>query len=229
MRHLEVIAAMEDEIAGLCSTCTRDPVRDGFTIRKSGVGKVNAALAVADAARWDPLGIIVVGTAGALAPDLRRGDVVVVNSAMQHDVDASALDAQRFPRGMIPFEPTSTWYANAPLVAAAEQVLRDLDARHTIGGICSGERFLADATEKRFLHEHFHGACIDMETGAIAQACAKFQIPWVGIRIMSDGADHDAGAQFTTSLPVASASIARIIPRLVIAAIAALAHVPGSP
>ena len=64
MGHINVIGAMEEELAGLRAVSSKNPLRDGFAIRHSGVGKVNAALAVARAHQWDARCIIAVGTAG---------------------------------------------------------------------------------------------------------------------------------------------------------------------
>ncbi|MBI4434986.1 5'-methylthioadenosine/adenosylhomocysteine nucleosidase, partial [Candidatus Uhrbacteria bacterium] len=86
MGHIEVIGAMEEEIAGLRTVHAESPWRDRVIIRRTGVGKVNAALAVADAKQRGAQCIVVVGTAGAIAPKLRIGDVIIVHRAVQHDV-----------------------------------------------------------------------------------------------------------------------------------------------
>lgn len=212
MSVINVIGAMEEELAGLRVACSGDPYRDGFVIRHSGVGKVNAALAVARAKQWDARCVISVGTAGALAPKLRIGDVIIVDRAMQHDIDASPVG---FPRGTIPFEEQSTWHADETLVRSTAQAIHACGYSVVTGAICSGERFVADDAEKLWLRKQFGGTCIDMETGAIAQACAKLGIPWVGVRIISDGADRDAAVDFQASLALASDRIAQIIPRIV--------------
>lgn len=208
MKNIEIIGAMEEELAGLRVVHAESPWRDRVIIRRTGVGKVNAALAVADAKQRGVHCIISVGTAGALAPELRIGDVIIVHRAVQHDVDASPVG---FPRGTIPFESVSDWPADETLVRLAAHVARACGYPTVIGNICSGERFIADAAEKLWLRKHFGGACTDMETGAIAHACAKLGIPWVGIRIISDRADCDASTDFEASLALASDRIARII------------------
>lgn len=210
--HVTVIGAMEAELEGLRDLPVGDPARDGCVVYHAGVGKVNAALAVAGAAQRGTRCVIVVGTAGALVPALRIGDVVVIDHAVQHDVDASPVG---FPRGTIPFEQESAWDADEPLVRIAKRAADDLGFPAVVGSICSGERFIADDAERAWLRDHFHGACIDMETGAIAQACAKLSIPWVGIRIISDGANREAAADFAASLALASDHIACIIPKII--------------
>ncbi|MBI2483137.1 5'-methylthioadenosine/S-adenosylhomocysteine nucleosidase [Candidatus Uhrbacteria bacterium] len=212
-----VIGAMSDELADLHVRCTRKPQQDGFLIVHAGVGKVNAALAVAEARTWNPRCIISIGTAGALAPELDIGDVVVVRHAIQHDVDASPLG---FPRGTIPLESVHSWDAHPALVATAERTIRALGFRVITGGVASGERFVTHDAERTWIHTQFGSACIDMETGAIAHACAKLQVPWIGIRIISDRADHRAPASFATALTSAANAIARIVPPF----IAALDH-----
>lgn len=212
MGTINIIGAMEEELSGLRAAMCGDPHRDGFVVRHSGVGKVNAVLAVTRAHQWDARCIISVGTAGALAPKLGIGDVIIVDRAVQHDIDASPVG---FPRGTIPFEQQSVWSADETLVRSAAHAISACGYSVIIGAICSGERFVADGTEKLWLRKQFGGTCIDMETGAIAQACAKLGIPWFGIRIISDGADRGAAVDFQSSLALASDRIAQIIPKLV--------------
>jgi len=214
MERIDVLGAMDEELAGLRLSALRATAlaaqswSDMIAVERTGVGKVNATLAVARVHGRGTRGIISVGTAGALTPGLTIGDVVIVDRAVQHDVDASPVG---FPRGTIPFEPTSEWRADTELVRLAAHAAHACGYPTAVGSICSGERFIADDAEKLWLRKHFGGACTDMETGAIAQACAKLDIPWVGIRVISDGADHEAAVDFAASLALASDRIAHIV------------------
>ena len=55
---------------------------------RSGIGKVNAAIATQILVdRFAARAVILSGLAGSLVPTLRRGDAVVSNFVVQHDVD----------------------------------------------------------------------------------------------------------------------------------------------
>ena len=61
-------------------------------LAKSGVGKVNAALNtqyIID--RFEPDCIINTGVAGGIGANLRVGDIVIGETLVQHDFDATAL------------------------------------------------------------------------------------------------------------------------------------------
>ena len=63
---------------------------------KSGVGKVNAAVTtqlLID--RYNVSAILFTGVAGALAPHLQIGDIVISSSCQQHDMDVTALGFER--------------------------------------------------------------------------------------------------------------------------------------
>ena len=87
-------------------------------------GKVASASTVTTLIEFFEVDLVVfTGVAGALAPDLDIGDIVIAESLMQHDMDASALP------GIKPFEipllgvenfpikkGLSTWQRNRPVV-----------------------------------------------------------------------------------------------------------------
>lgn len=164
-------------------------------ICKSGVGKVNAAIytqVMID--RFEVNKIIFTGVAGALDPELNIGDIVISSGAQQHDMDVTALG---FPPGVIPYEETSEWPADAELVQLAKEAgEKAAPGRVKIGKVLSGDQFVADREKVRQLRETFGGACTEMEGAAVAQACALNGIPYVVIRSMSDKADGSASVNF---------------------------------
>ena len=55
------------------------------------------------------------------------------------------------------------------------------------GLICSGDQFITDREGLEKIKRHFpEGLAVDMESGAIAQVCHIYQIPFLSCRMISD-------------------------------------------
>ena len=173
-------------------------------VARCGVGKVNAALAVAALARVGVTRALFTGVAGGVAPGLSVGDLVVATDLVQHDVDVTSLG---YPRGQLIGEPFA-WVAEAALSAtvmeAARAALAGSGSAVHRGRIVSGDQFVADPQRAGVLHADFGAWCAEMEGAAFAQACAAYDLPFAVVRAISDTADGNAPADFTTFLTRAS-------------------------
>ena len=177
-------------------------VRRHVAVARCGVGKVNAALAVAALARAGVTEAVFTGVAGGLAPGLGIGDLVVATDLVQHDVDLTALG---HPRGELLGE---------PLAWTCDPGLRDrlLDAAVAAAGprrvhqgrIASGDQFIADPSRARAIRADFGALCAEMEGAAFAQACTAYGVAFAVVRAISDTADGDAVADFPAFLTRAS-------------------------
>lgn len=177
---------------------------------KSGVGKVNAAVAaqvMIDA--YGAEAVLFTGVAGAVAPELNVGDIVVSTECLQHDMDVTALG---FPRGTIPYEETSLFKADEGLQQVAMKAGMTLfPDRVKAGRVLSGDQFIASREVVAQLHEELGGACTEMEGAAVAQVCSMNGVPFVIIRSMSDKADGSAHVNFAEFTELASRNSYRII------------------
>lgn len=207
-RPLAVVGAMPEEVASLLPslTDTRTERRGPFELHAGrsaghavllavcGVGKVNAAALVQQLMAEGARGLIFTGVAGAVDPALRVGDVVVSRDAVQHDVDVTGLG---YAPGQVPGEPT-VWRADDTLAELAVAAAREAVPSATVvqGRIASGDLFVADADRTAALFTAFGAACAEMEGAAAAQVCAKWGVPWVVVRSISDTADGSAAVDF---------------------------------
>ncbi|RXI98569.1 5'-methylthioadenosine/adenosylhomocysteine nucleosidase [Anaerobacillus alkaliphilus] len=171
---------------------------------KSGVGKVNAAITtqlLVDIFAVNK--IIFTGVAGAVDPELNIGDIVISTSAVQHDLDASALG---FKKGEVPmFAYSSDFPADEQLIKLAEQAAKNLDDVKTVKGrILSGDQFIADHKKVEELGHLFEGKCVEMEGASVAHVAMLNDIPFVIIRSMSDKANGEADVNFTEFTKLAS-------------------------
>ncbi|EIT85484.1 5'-methylthioadenosine/S-adenosylhomocysteine nucleosidase [Fictibacillus macauensis ZFHKF-1] len=184
---------------------------------KSGVGKVNAAIAaqlLVD--RFQVTHIIFTGVAGAVDPSLDIGDIVISTSAIQHDMDASKLSAQ-YPQGTIPmFDHPSDFIANEHLIQLADDAAQSLgDVAVVRGRILSGDQFIADGELVATYHEQFQGSCIEMEGAAVAQVCYLNEIPFVIVRSISDKANSEATVNFTEFTKLAAQRSSHIVEEMI--------------
>jgi adenosylhomocysteine nucleosidase len=163
--------------------------------------------------RFGATGMVFTGVAGGLAPGVKVGDIVIADSFVQHDMDASPL----FPRHELPLYGRSRLATDAPLRealhAAALQLAADpgavlgeaacrqfgLSAPVVHQGlVASGDRFVASGAESAALRAALPDAlAVEMEGAAIAQVCFDYGVPFGAVRTISDRADDLAHVDFS--------------------------------
>jgi adenosylhomocysteine nucleosidase len=178
----------------------------------SRVGKVAAATtATALIERFHVDRIVFTGVAGGIAPGVQRGDVVVADSFLQHDLDASPI----FPRYEVPLYGTDRFATDAALTEElAAAVRRALHGTHLHRGlVVSGDRFVSSAAESQALQKALPQAlAVEMEGAAFAQVCHDYGVPFAAVRTVSDRADDEAHGDFLSFIDqVASRHSAAIV------------------
>jgi adenosylhomocysteine nucleosidase len=222
-----IVAALHQEISELLTLLSdaqrvRIGNRDFWTgafegqpvvVVLSRVGKVAAATTGAVLiTHFGVRAVVFAGVAGALAPGVAVGDVVVSSELLQHDVDASPL----FPRWEIPLMGVARFTADAALADALRQSARAaLADPHALLGpavmqafgiaapqvhsglIVSGDRFVCTSAESAVLRDALPDAlAVEMEGAAVAQVCHEWGVPFAAIRTISDRADDTASVDF---------------------------------
>ncbi len=180
----------------------------------SRIGKV--ASSVTAAVMIEHFGIdnlIVAGVAGAVAPHLRLGDVVVATEAMQHDMDARPLfpqfEAPLLEKGFFPCDEflidkavgccndflTTDFYN----YIAPEDINTFSLHKPTVysGQICCGDQFIRSAEQLDKIRTDLPEVlCVEMEGGAVGQICYEYNVPYIIVRTISDSADDHAPIDF---------------------------------
>ncbi|WP_367377030.1 5'-methylthioadenosine/adenosylhomocysteine nucleosidase [Levilactobacillus cerevisiae] len=161
---------------------------------RSGIGKVEAGLTTALLITQFDVDIVInSGSAGALAPDLNIGDVVVSTETAYHDADARAFGYEygQLPQQPARFEASKEW--GEKIVAAAANT----GLKTKLGLIVSGDQFLNSPATIKDIMGHFPDALSgEMEGAAVGQVAHQFEVPYVVVRAMSDNADNDSGVNF---------------------------------
>ncbi len=196
MPKIIILAAMGSETEPL----TR--VLPEITILGTGVGKVAAASNTTKAIlEHRPDGIIFVGVAGGLAPDLAQLSVLIAQDALQWDVDLTpinggVLGTLNDGRGAIALDPKGT--------ALALEAARELGYHSRLGRVVSGDTFLASDEKSAWIHQTFAADAVEMEGAAALQVANDYSIPMVLLRVISDSANDQAALTYTDFLPKAA-------------------------
>ncbi len=183
-------------------------------IVKCGVGKVNAALCTQILIDTFNCGkIIFGGVAGGLLPGLKQGDVVVSSHAIQFDVNLTAFGRRHGELA----DQSRLIEADPALVNIVADTFDDMAATmpspptFLVGTIVSGDSFVSDPETIKWLQREFGAACTEMEGGAVGYTCKSNEVPFVIIRIISDGAGEKATGEFDSFLSKSSEIICNLI------------------
>ncbi len=191
--RIGIIVAMDKELRQLLSLLpdrseTADGGRTFYTgtlpegkelvIMQCGIGKVNAAIGTVELIhRYSPDFIVSTGVAGGATTLVPRLEVVASTEVAYHDVycftDCAYGQIQGLP---------ARFPSDARLVEAASGI----DKVHA-GLIASGDWFVDTKEKAGYIVDRFPDAlAIDMESGAIAQTCYLYKVPFISFRIISD-------------------------------------------
>lgn len=141
----------------------------------TGVGPVESAIVVSAAlARLEakaslPDLVVSLGSAGSRV--LEQAEVYQVASVSYRDMDASALG---FPKGQTPF-------LDIPVT---------IELPHRIDGIPTASLSTGANIVSGAAYDGIEAEMVDMETFAVLRACQRFNVPLIGLRGISDGAEE---------------------------------------
>lgn len=220
---LGIIGAMDEEIALLLENMTEAEEREvanclfvtgkiqgkQVVLLKSGIGKVNAAMATTIMhEQFSPTHVINTGSAGGFSQNLEVGDVVISTQVVHHDVDVTAFD---YAYGQVPGLP-AMYAADTELIATAITAIKGLDIQYEEGIIATGDSFMDDADRVAFVNEKFPTMiAAEMEAAAIAQVCYQYNKPFVIVRALSDIAGKQSSVAFDQFLDKAAKNAAQLI------------------
>ena len=178
-----------------------------------GPGKINAALcAQSMILRYQPEWVLNLGVAGAGDLTVSIGDMVIATAAVQHDVDTSPIGD---PVGMVSkinlIEIPCDDALRARLVAAASTLP---DVKVYEGIIATGDQFINSGDVRARIHGRYHAMAVEMEGGAVAQACYMHGVPCGVLRSISDQADGQSEMDYPTFAALAAKHSQQVVERL---------------
>ena len=175
-------------------------LRQRFTPLITGVGPVEAAVELAAALgrlkHEDMLPDLVVSLGSAGSAKLPQTEVYQASSVSYRDMDASPLG---FEKGITPF---------LDLPAVVELTIQ-------VPGIASASLSTGANIVSGAAYEAIDADMVDMESFAVLRACMAFNIPMIGLRGISDGAEELAHVDdWTQYLHIVDEKLAEAVDRI---------------
>lgn len=200
----------EEKVTAGCSLVSGELRGKDVVVLKSGIGKVNAAMAATILhEQFQPDIVINTGSAGGFSEYLKVGDIIISTKVVYHDVDVTAFD---YSYGQIPGMPPM-FEADAELAELAymeANKLKDLKAEKGI--IATGDSFMQEEERIKKVKEKFPNMlAAEMEAAAVAQVCFQYGTPFVITRALSDIAGQDSSVSFEAFLEKAANNAANLI------------------
>ena len=150
-------------------------------LMQCGIGKVNATAGTVELIRnFQPDCVISTGVAGGIDAKLKVMDVVASQDIVYHDVWCGEGNEYGQIQGL-----PAVFEGNGTLLKTALSL--NTSTKIHGGLICTGDKFITDRSELDVIKKNFpEGLAVDMESGAIAQTCYLYNVPFISFRIISD-------------------------------------------
>lgn len=222
-----IIGAMEEEIRHLKSVIKNQETMTHYNFEfttgeigqhevvlvLSGIGKVNATISALLLKEKFAVEVLInTGSAGAIDPALKVGNIVIAHSLVHHDVDVTGFGYEPGQMAGMP----NVYYPNTELMRIAQEVCRGIDMEPIIGQIASGDQFINSSEKISAISKTFPTVrAAEMESAAIAQTAHVLGLPFVIIRAISDSADDEASVSFDQFILFAGKVSATIVTKLV--------------
>ena len=173
----------------------------------SGWGKVSAARATTNISRIQFKGkkidfLFFTGVAGSAKDQFNQWDIVIADSVIQYDMNASPL----FEKYIIPGLNKSEIKPDEFLTNLVVQSLSHAKNRGLLnsfgsinkGLIGTGDLFISDNnTLSRIIKDFPKLTAVEMEGGSFAQVAHQENLKWILVRIISDNANNSADQDFS--------------------------------
>ena len=211
-----------EEIQNIMKSCDEKRIKEtsfitgklegqNCVIVQSGIGKVNSArITQMMIDNFDIEYIMNLGSAGALNPMLKIGDIVIGDELVQHDFDITAFGhAKGYITGV-----GDRVYSDKYLIEKFENAIENLEDRNyeiKTGTIASGDVFCTEIEMKNQIYANFKADCVEMEGAAIAQVSYLNNVPFIVIRSISDTPNGNNAITFDQFVELASKRCARIL------------------
>lgn len=172
------------------------------TLARGGHGKTQFGIQtqyLLDHAQFDL--VICAGAAGALAPEVRVGDVIVATTTVEHDYNLKFVK-----------RPNPQFAGNANSIKQLKALpLVEADFKVHFGIMAGGDEDVIEILRGKELRELHNAMAVAWEGVGGARACAFSEVPYLELRGATDTANHEAPVVFDTNLKIVMKNIAYLL------------------
>ncbi len=172
------------------------------TLVRGGHGKTQFGIQtqhLLDHAKFDL--VICAGAAGALAPEVRIGDVIVATSTLEHDYNIKFV-----------VRPKPQFAGDAKSIAQIKALdLSNADFKVHFGIMAGGDEDVIEVARGAELYKAHNALAVAWEGIGGARAAAFSEVPYLEIRGATDTANHEAPVVFDTNLKIVIKNIALLL------------------
>jgi len=180
-----------------------------------GIGKVNAAtVATTLLHKFECTSLINIGVAGGVGAGIKIGDIVLSSRCVQFDVVVDNTNGGAL--GIVDKFESAYIECDQALVSKIEKTIQGMNIACRIGVVATSDKFIADSKVLKDLTAKFAPQAVEMESGAIAQVCALYKVPFCTIRTISDTADEHAEGDFASNMRQTAKISCEILKRFVV-------------
>jgi adenosylhomocysteine nucleosidase len=172
------------------------------TLARGGHGKTQFGIQtqhLLDHAKFDL--VICAGAAGALAPEVRVGDVIIATSTLEHDYNLK-----------FSVRPKPSFAGHAQSIEQIRALdFSEADFKVHFGIMAGGDEDVIEVVRGAELYKAHNALAVAWEGVGGARACAFSEIPYLEIRGATDTANHEAPVVFDINLKIVMNNIASLL------------------
>lgn len=172
------------------------------TLARGGHGKTQFGIQtqhILDHAKFDL--VICAGAAGALAPEVRIGDLIIATDTLEHDYNLK-----------FSIRPKPRFAGDRQSIEQIRALnLSDADFKVHFGIMAGGDEDVIDVTRGAELYKTHNALAVAWEGVGGARASAFSEIPYLEIRGATDTANHEAPVVFDINLKIVMKNIAFLL------------------
>jgi len=145
--------------------------------------------------------VICAGAAGALAPEVKIGDLIVARTTIEHDFN-----------NKFSVKPKPQFHGDTNSLKQLKALkLPDADFNVHFGIMAGGDEDVIDVARGAELHKTHNALAVAWEGVGGARACAFSAIPYLELRGATDTANHEAPVVFDINLKIVMKNIAHLL------------------
>jgi len=173
-----------------------------LTLARGGHGKTQFGIQtqyLLDHAQFDL--VVCAGAAGALAPKVKVGDLIVATKTVEHDYNNKFV-----PR------PKPRFAGDADSIKQLKALnMHDADFKVYFGIMAGGDEDVIDLKRGKELRKRYKALGVAWEGIGGARACAFSEVPYLELRGATDTANHEAPVVFYINLKIVMKNIASLL------------------